>query len=79
MKHKRLTAVAAAVTVGAVGVGVALGTPGVGVIGAPILARGTLEADDGHHGHHGHHGDKGSRTGPVRSSCTSRATPSSSR
>ena len=30
-------------TVGAVGAGSALGTPGVGVIGAPILARGTLE------------------------------------
>ena len=53
MKHKRLTAFAAAVTVGAVGVGSALGTPGTGVLGAPILARGTLEAQDGHqHGHH---------------------------
>jgi len=59
MRHKRLTAVAAAVTVGAIGVGSALGTPGTGVLGAPILARGTLEADDGHHGHHGHH--KGER------------------
>ena len=53
MKHTRLTALAAVVTVGAVGAGSALGTPGTGVLGAPILARGTLEAQDGHH--HGHH------------------------
>ena len=63
MRHKRLTAVAAAVSVGAVGVGVALGTPGVGIISAPIHARGTLEADRGHHGHHGDH--KGGRHEPV--------------
>jgi mannose-6-phosphate isomerase-like protein (cupin superfamily) len=54
MKHKRLTAVAVAMTAGAVGVGSAVATPGVGVLAAPILARGTLEAGDGHgHGHHG--------------------------
>jgi hypothetical protein len=53
MQHKRLTAVALAVTVGAVGVGTAIATPGTGILGAPILARGTLEADHGHHGHHG--------------------------
>jgi hypothetical protein len=58
MRHKGLTAAAAAVTVGAIGVGSALGTPGTGVLGAPILARGTLGADDGHHGHHGHHKGK---------------------
>lgn len=51
MKHKRLTAVALAVTVGAVGVGTAVATPGTGILGAPILARGTLEADHSHHGH----------------------------
>jgi hypothetical protein len=61
MNHKRMTAVAAAVTVGAVGVGSALATPGVGVLSAPILARGTLEADDGHHRHH-----KGKRHSTVR-------------
>lgn len=56
MKHKRLRAVAVAVTVGAVGVGSALATPGSGIVAAPILARGTLEADQSHQGHHGHHG-----------------------
>jgi hypothetical protein len=55
MQHRRLTAVALAATVGAVGVGSALATPGVGILSAPILARGTLEARDGHHGHHGKH------------------------
>jgi hypothetical protein len=61
MKHKRLTAVAVAVTAGSVGAGSALGTPGVGILGAPILARGTLEAQHGHHAHH-----KGKRHRPVR-------------
>ena len=51
MQHKRLTAVAVAATVGAVGVGTAIATPGTGILGSPILARGTLEADHGHHGH----------------------------
>jgi quercetin dioxygenase-like cupin family protein len=51
MQHKRLTAVALAVTVGGVAVGTAIATPGTGILGAPILARGTLEADHGHHGH----------------------------
>jgi hypothetical protein len=37
MKHKRLTAGALAVTVGAVGVGTAIATPGTGILGAPIL------------------------------------------
>ena len=45
MKHKRLTAAALTVTVGAVGVATAIATPGTGILGAPILARGTLEAD----------------------------------
>jgi mannose-6-phosphate isomerase-like protein (cupin superfamily) len=49
MQHKRLTAVALAVTVGGVGVGTAVGTPGTGIIGAPILARGTLDSDHHHH------------------------------
>ena len=53
MKHKRLTAVALAVTVGGVGVATAIATPGTGILGAPILARGTLEADHSH-SHHGH-------------------------
>ena len=51
MKRKRLTAVALAVTVGGVGVGTAIATPGTGILGSPILARGTLEADHSHHGH----------------------------
>ena len=51
MKHKRLTAVALTVTVGAVGVATAIATPGTGILGAPILARGTLEADHSHDGH----------------------------
>ena len=51
MKRKRLTAVALAVTVGGVGVGTAIATPGTGILGSPILARGTLEADLSHHGH----------------------------
>ena len=51
MKHKRLTAVALAVTVGAAGVATAIATPGTGILGAPILARGTLEAAHSHHGH----------------------------
>jgi quercetin dioxygenase-like cupin family protein len=64
MTHKRLTAAAVAMTVGAVGVGSALATPGVGVLAAPVLARGTLEARDGHHGRHrGHH--DGQRNRPV--------------
>jgi hypothetical protein len=50
MQHKRLTAVALAVTVGAAAVGTAIATPGSGIVSAPILARGTLEADHGHHG-----------------------------
>jgi hypothetical protein len=56
MKHKRLRAVALAVTVGAVGVGSAMATPGSGIVSAPILARGTLEADQGHARHQGNHG-----------------------
>jgi hypothetical protein len=52
MQHKRLTAVAA-VTVATAGAGTALGTPGVGVLSAPILARGTLEADGADHAHKG--------------------------
>lgn len=43
MKHKRLMVVALAVTVAVVGVGSAVGTPGTGIVSAPILARGTLE------------------------------------
>jgi hypothetical protein len=58
MQHKRLTAVALAVTVGAAGVGTAIATPGSNILGAPILARGTLEADRSHHGHHGHQRNK---------------------
>ena len=61
MQRKKLTAVALAVTAGAVGVGTAIATPGTGIEAAPILARGTLEAShkhDGHHGHHGHHKSK---------------------
>jgi hypothetical protein len=61
MKHKRLTAGALAVTVGAVGVGTAIATPGTGILGAPILARGTLEADHGHH-----HGQPHKRHKPVK-------------
>lgn len=61
MKHKRLTAGALAVTVGAVGVGTAIATPGTGILGAPILARGTLEADHGHH-----HGQTHKRHKPVK-------------
>jgi quercetin dioxygenase-like cupin family protein len=45
MKHKRLTIVAVVAIVGAIGVGSAVATPGSGVLGAPVLARGTL---DGH-------------------------------
>lgn len=57
MQHKKLTAAALAVTVGAAGVASAVATPGTGILGAPILARGTLEADHGHHNHKGkrHH------------------------
>ena len=52
MQHKRLTAVALAVIVGATAFGTAIATPGSGILGgAPILARGTLEADHAHHGH----------------------------
>jgi cupin domain len=58
MRHKRLTAVGLAMTVGAAGVGTAIATPGSGILGAPILARGTLES---HHGHHKHKRHK-----PVR-------------
>jgi Cupin domain len=61
MQHKRLTAVALAVTVGAAGVATALATPGSGILSAPILAQGTLEAGDGHDHHH-----KGKRDKPVR-------------
>ncbi len=64
MQHKRLTAVAMAVTVGAAAVGTALATPGTNILGAPILARGTLEADRTHHGHHSHHGHQ--RNKPVK-------------
>jgi hypothetical protein len=63
MTHKRLTAAAVAASVGAVGVGSALATPGVGILGAPILARGTLDARDGHH-HRYHH--EGKRSKPVK-------------
>ena len=45
MKHTRLTVVAVVAIVGAVGVGSAVATPGSGILGAPVLARGTL---DGH-------------------------------
>jgi hypothetical protein len=31
--------------------GTAIATPGTGIVAAPILARGTLEAGHGHHGH----------------------------
>jgi quercetin dioxygenase-like cupin family protein len=51
MRHKRLTAVALAATVGAAGVGTAIATPGSGILGAPILARGTLDAEHGDHHH----------------------------
>jgi hypothetical protein len=54
MQHKRLTAVAVAATVGAAGVGTAIATPGTGILGSPILARGTLEADHSHHHGHAH-------------------------
>jgi hypothetical protein len=43
--NKMLTALAAVATAGAIAAGAALATPGSGVLGAPILARGTL---DGH-------------------------------
>jgi quercetin dioxygenase-like cupin family protein len=43
--NKRLTVVAVAAIVGAVGVGTAIATPGSGILSAPVLARGTL---DGH-------------------------------
>ena len=73
MQHKRLTAVALTVTVGGVGgVGTAVGTPGTGIIGAPILARGTLDAD-----HHHHKGQAETRR--SRSSCRGRLTSPSSR
>jgi hypothetical protein len=52
MGHRRVTVVALAATVGAVGVGSALATPGIGIISAPTLARGTLEARDAHHDQH---------------------------
>jgi hypothetical protein len=51
MRHKTLKAVALAVTVGAVGVGTAIATDGSGIVAAPILARGTLQAEHGHHHH----------------------------
>ncbi len=59
MQRKKLAAVALAATVGTVAVGTAIATPGTGIIGgAPILARGTLEAEHNHRGHHGHHGSR---------------------
>ena len=45
MKHKRLMVVALVAAVGASAVGSAVATPGSGIVGAPVLARGTL---DGH-------------------------------
>lgn len=43
MRRKTLHAIALVATVGTVGVGAALATPGSGILGAPILARGTLD------------------------------------
>jgi hypothetical protein len=57
MKHKRLTAVALAATLGVAGVGSALATPGTGITAA-LLARGTLEGDDAGQNHHGIKGQK---------------------
>jgi hypothetical protein len=54
MQHKRLTAVALAGAVGAAGVGTAIATPGEGIVAAPVLARGTLEAEHSHHHHKRH-------------------------
>lgn len=65
MQRKRLAAVALAVTVGTVAVGTAIATPGTGILGAPILARGTLEAEHSHHGH-GHHGHHKSKRDTIR-------------
>ena len=67
MQRKKLTAVALAVTVGAVVVATATATPGTGILASPILARGTLEADNSHRGHHGHHhGRHGSKRDTIR-------------
>lgn len=54
MQHKRLTAVAVAAAAGAAAVSTAIATPGSGVLAAPVLARGTLEADQHHHHNRGH-------------------------
>jgi hypothetical protein len=71
MQHKRLTAVAVAVTVGAAGVGTAIATPGSAILAAPVLARGTLEADQSH--------PSTSGTSRSRSGCRGRVTSPSSR
>jgi predicted ester cyclase len=71
MQHKRLTAVAMAVTVGAAGVGTAIATPGSGILAAPVLARGTLEADQSRYQH--------KRQSRSRSGCRGRVTSPSSR
>jgi hypothetical protein len=54
MQRKRLTAVAVAVTVGAAAVSTAIATPGSGILAAPVLARGTLDAGQHHHQHKRH-------------------------
>ncbi len=67
--NRRITAVALAATVGAVGVGSAVATPGSGILASPILARGTLEHQVKHKAHrHGahHHGGHHDWRKPVK-------------